>query len=185
MDDVGRPVRVRGLAQWLRGVAPARARGAVTIALVDDVAMRRLNRQFAGKDAATDVLSFPAFAPGDVRRVTRASAGKPARPAEARSAKAARRLDAGPRVPGASAGTPGQQPSLLGDIVIATGVARRQARAAGHAYAQELRVLALHGLLHLLGHDHETDDGRMARLEARLRRRGGVAAGVIERAERA
>ena len=63
----------------------------------------------------------------------------------------------------------------LGDIVIATGVARRQARAAGHPLATEVRCLALHGLLHLLGYDHERDDGQMARLEQRLRRRGGIA----------
>ena len=63
----------------------------------------------------------------------------------------------------------------LGDVVIATGVARRQARAAGHPFGTEIRVLALHGLLHLLGYDHERDDGRMARLEQRLRRRGGIA----------
>ena len=74
----------------------------------------------------------------------------------------------------------------LGDIVIATGVARRQARERGHAYATELRVLALHGLLHLLGHDHEApgDRGRMARAEARLRRRGGLREGLIARAAR-
>ncbi len=184
VDRVGRPVRVRGLAGWLRGVAPVRARGAVAIALVDDAAMRRLNRAYAGKDAATDVLSFPAFALGDVRRVTGASVGKPVWPAGTRRAKAARSVGRNSRVPLASAGTP-TEGRHLGDIVIATGVARRQARVAGHAYAQELRVLALHGLLHLLGYDHETDDGRMARLEARLRRRGGVTAGVIERAERA
>jgi rRNA maturation RNase YbeY len=73
----------------------------------------------------------------------------------------------------------------LGDIVIATGVARRQARAAGHAYATELRVLALHGLLHLLGFDHhgKNDNGRMARLEAHLRRKGGLEAGLIERSK--
>lgn len=70
----------------------------------------------------------------------------------------------------------------LGDIVIASGVARRQARAAGHALTVELKVLALHGLLHLLGYDHEIDDGRMARLERRLRRRHGLPAGLIERA---
>lgn len=71
----------------------------------------------------------------------------------------------------------------LGDIVIATGVARRQAREAGHAYQAELRVLALHGLLHLLGYDHErrADRGRMARAEAGLRRKGGLRAGLIAR----
>ena len=63
----------------------------------------------------------------------------------------------------------------LGDIVVATGVARRQARAAGHPLTTEVRCLALHGLLHLLGYDHERDDGQMARLELRLRRRGGIA----------
>jgi probable rRNA maturation factor len=69
----------------------------------------------------------------------------------------------------------------LGDIVIARGVARRQARAAGHPEATELRVLALHGLLHLLGYDHERDEGEMARLERRLRRKGGLREGLIER----
>jgi probable rRNA maturation factor len=72
----------------------------------------------------------------------------------------------------------------LGDIVIATGVARRQAREAGHSAQTELRVLALHGLLHLLGYDHHDGDGRMARVEARLRRKGGLRAGLIERAAR-
>jgi probable rRNA maturation factor len=80
-------------------------------------------------------------------------------------------------------GTP-RGPVELGDIVIARGVARRQARDAGHSYNTELRVLALHGLLHLLGFDHhdKKDDGRMARVEARLRRKGGLSAGLIERA---
>lgn len=74
--------------------------------------------------------------------------------------------------------------AALGDIVIARGVARRQARAEGHPYQVELRVLALHGLLHLLGYDHHDrrDDGRMARAEARLRRLGGLPGGLIERA---
>jgi probable rRNA maturation factor len=63
---------------------------------------------------------------------------------------------------------------LLGDIVIATGRAARQARAAGLTESQEWRRLALHGLLHLLGYDHERDDGRMRRLERRLQRRGGL-----------
>ena len=85
--------------------------------------------------------------------------------------------DDGPRMPG--------QATHLGDIVIATGVARRQAVRAGHAYGTELKVLALHGLLHLLGYDHETDDGQMRRLEARLRRKGGLVSGLIERETRA
>ncbi len=63
---------------------------------------------------------------------------------------------------------------FLGDIVIATGRAARQARAAHLTEQQEWRRLALHGLLHLLGHDHERDDGRMRRLERRLQRRSGL-----------
>jgi probable rRNA maturation factor len=59
----------------------------------------------------------------------------------------------------------------LGDIVIAIPAAARQARRQSHSLARELRILALHGYLHLLGHDHETDDGRMNRLQRRLVRR--------------
>jgi probable rRNA maturation factor len=69
----------------------------------------------------------------------------------------------------------------LGDIVIATGVAQRQADQVGHPIATELRVLALHGLLHLLGYDHETDEGGMANLEARLRKKAGLKEGLIAR----
>jgi probable rRNA maturation factor len=59
----------------------------------------------------------------------------------------------------------------LGDVVISVPTARRQAAEAGHATERELRVLALHGVLHCLGHDHESDDGEMERLERKLRRR--------------
>jgi probable rRNA maturation factor len=76
---------------------------------------------------------------------------------------------------------PTDEPGQLGDIVIGLGVARQQARAAGHALSTELRVLALHGLLHLLGYDHERDTGEMRRLEQRLRRAGGLREGLIER----
>jgi len=79
----------------------------------------------------------------------------------------------GPRIPA----------RFFGDIVIATATARRQARDAGHSYQAELRVLSLHGLLHLLGYDHENADDarRMRRIETQLRRRGGLRAGLIER----
>lgn len=74
-----------------------------------------------------------------------------------------------------------RRPRFLGDVVIGTGAAARQARAAGHPLGTEYRLLALHGLLHLLGYDHHRDGGRMARLERMLRRRGGLARGLIER----
>jgi probable rRNA maturation factor len=79
---------------------------------------------------------------------------------------------------------PPRGPRALGDLVIARGVAARQAREAGHPLQTELRILALHGLLHLLGYDHDdpADGGRMARAEARLLRTGGVKAGLIRRA---
>ena len=129
-------VRAPGLARWLQSVVPARARGAVTVALVPDRRIHALNRQFRHKDRPTDVLAFPA-----------------------------------------------EEPGHLGDVVIALGVARRQAAAAGHPIGTELRILALHGLLHLLGYDHEQDDGRMKRLERRLRRKGGLREGLIERSQ--
>jgi len=143
-DGQGRPVRAPGLGRWLASVAPARARGALVIALVSDSEIRALNQRYRRKNQPTDVLSFPSD-PRD------------------------------PMPHGAVS---------LGDVVIATGVARRQAEEAGHSYATELKVLALHGLLHLLGYDHHgaDDRGRMKRLEARLRRKGGLGAGLIERA---
>ena len=76
---------------------------------------------------------------------------------------------------------PSAERGYLGDVVIASGVARRQAREAGHSLRTELRVLALHGLLHLLGYDHETDKGEMSRVERRLRAKGGLREGLLER----
>ena len=70
-------------------------------------------------------------------------------------------------------------PRLLGDVVIAKGQAVRQARKIGHGIRVEFRRLALHGLLHLLGYDHEQDDGKMARLEQRLLRKGGISKEVL------
>jgi probable rRNA maturation factor len=70
---------------------------------------------------------------------------------------------------------------FLGDVVIAARVAKKQAKAAGHGLNIEIRILALHGLLHLLGYDHDADDGKMARVEARLRKQAGLPEGLIER----
>ena len=68
-----------------------------------------------------------------------------------------------------------------GNLAIAVGVAARQAREFGHSVRTELRILALHGLLHLLEYDHETDRGEMAEIEERLRRRAGLPTGLIVR----
>lgn len=67
------------------------------------------------------------------------------------------------------------------DILISAETARRQARRLGHSVEAEIKVLALHGALHLLGHDHETDGGRMARLERRWRKRLDLPASLTER----
>jgi len=131
----GLNVATRGLAPWLSRIAPAAAKGDVSVAIVSDRRMRALNRQFRGKDKVTDVLSFPSDERG-----------------------------------------------FMGDIVVASGAAKQQATAAGHSVQTEIRVLALHGLLHLLGYDHEHDDGKMARFEAKLRKKAGLKEGLIERA---
>jgi len=155
-DELGRPLRKPSLARWLQAIAPPRARGDVTLALVSDAAIRRLNRRYARVDHATDVLSF-----GSEERA--AVSCPPPR-----------------RLPG-----PADRLEHLGDIAIATGVASRQAREAGHSLGTELRILALHGLLHLLGYDHTSDRGTMASLEHRLRRKGGLEDGLMDGAGKA
>ncbi|MGO9290450.1 MAG: rRNA maturation RNase YbeY [Polyangia bacterium] len=77
---------------------------------------------------------------------------------------------------------PGPGPHL-GDIAISFPRARAQALAFGHGTEQEIQILMLHGLLHLLGMDHATDGGRMARVEKRWRARLGLPDGLIERAK--
>lgn len=87
----------------------------LTLVLTDDAAIQVLNRDYRGKDKATDVLSFAQLE--------------------------------GETVPVGEA-------LVLGDVVISVDTARRQARALGHSLEVELRRLFVHGLLHLLGHDH-------------------------------
>ena len=145
-----------GLAAFLARVAadtaPGDRRGA-TLRVLSDRRMRELNRRFRGTDAATDVLAFPAESgDGD---------------------------GAGP-VAAAGGDGFGEEP-YLGDLAVSAETAGRQAAARGETLDRELRVLALHGYLHLLGYDHETDRGEMERLERLLRRRHGLAPGAAAR----
>lgn len=72
----------------------------------------------------------------------------------------------------------------LGEMAISVPRAREQAAGHGHSLTEELEILMLHGVLHLLGHDHERDRGSMRRTETRLRRKLGLPCGLIERAGR-
>jgi probable rRNA maturation factor len=150
----------RGLSRWLRRYAPAGATGTVAVALVSDTRMRALNRAFRGVDAPTDVLSFPSGGAAGA-----AGAVWPDGPSRSNAPNA-------------------RSVSHLGDVAIARGVAAGQARREGHPFDVELRILALHGLLHLLGYDHTRDQGAMRRFEERLRRRAGLPPGLIARTPR-
>jgi probable rRNA maturation factor len=77
----------------------------------------------------------------------------------------------------------GEMDSGLGDLAISLARARAQAREFGHSIETEIQILMLHGVLHLLGHDHEADRGQMARLEKRWRAKLGLPAGLIERVQ--
>lgn len=114
-------------AQRLAGIT-----GAVDVLVAGNGRLRELNRRFRGKNAPTDVLSFP-------------------------------------RAEG-------------GDIAISAEIARENAGRYKHSPAAELKILILHGMLHLAGHDHENDDGQMARIEARLRAQLKLPSSLIGRA---
>ena len=122
--------------------------------------MRKLNHAWRGKDRTTDVLSF-SYREGTFTKIR--SRRRPA----TRDCGMSRSLRA------SSAGTP---PELLGDIVISVPVARKQAKAAGHALSGEIERLLVHALAHLLGFDHERGarDARcMTRKEQQLLKRLG------------
>jgi probable rRNA maturation factor len=128
-----RNLRRADLRAFLEDVVGRVARGrGITCLITDDRELRRLNREFRGKNRATDVLSFPS---GDG-----------------------------------------------GEIAISLDRAAAQAAEHGHAIEDEIRILILHGVLHLAGMDHETDTGEMARTETSWRRRLGLPDGLIERA---
>jgi probable rRNA maturation factor len=137
-------VRRRAVERFARKLGTEVAGGrAFDCLITTDSEVRRLNRTFRGRDAATDVLSFPTGPLPDGRGSVRGTG--------------------------------------IGDVAIAVGRARAQARAFGHSLEEEIRILMLHGVLHLMGMDHEADGGRMARAERRWRAALGLPNGLIER----
>ncbi len=142
------------------------------VCIASDATLRRANHQFLGKDYATDVLSFP------VERPPWAAAG----PLAGSRAPRKDRTKAGQGAGCGPGGPPHQADySYLGDILISAQRAQHQAERLGHSVEDELKILLLHGVLHLLGYDHERDHGAMSRLERRWRRQLGLPAGLLER----
>jgi rRNA maturation RNase YbeY len=117
----------------------------MTVCLVSEAAMARLNENFRKKKGPTDVLSFPSIIRRWPVRLRRRSRPANFAPQE-----------------------------YLGDIAISPATARRYAEKQKRKVAKEFRVLILHGVLHLLGYDHETDHGEMNKFEQKLRKRLGL-----------
>jgi probable rRNA maturation factor len=138
------------------------AESQVTVCMVGDAEIAGMNRRFRKKLGPTDVLSFPAMngpelAGGTVDTSRSRKNSHPTKP---------------------TVGHPGVRSATeksLGDIAIAPGVAKRNAGIYGRTLPAELKILILHGVLHLLGYNHETDRGEMERTETKLRRRLGLA----------
>jgi len=138
-------VSVAPLRDFLRTVKKdlGLASSQITVGLVSNTEIARMNKSFRKMPGPTDVLSFPAL-----------NGTKPV------------------AIKNGSAPVPNG--TVLGDIAIAPETARRYARKDGRPLSVELRILILHGVLHLLGYDHEADSGEMSRLENRLRRQYGL-----------
>jgi len=113
------------------------------VCLVDDLAIRRLNQTFRGLDKPTDVLSFPWNEAWGGTTIAQRTRRWPRRCREFAN--------------------------FLGEVVISVETARRNAAEEGHSLLNEIRWLVLHGVLHLLGYDHERDSGEMTSLELDLR----------------
>ena len=121
----------------------------VTVCLVSDAEIAGMNQSFRKKHGPTDVLSFPAV---KLRKPRRSK-----------------------RIANSLAPDSLNSDASLGDIAIAPAVAKRNAKNYGRTLPAELKILILHGVLHLLGFDHEADRGEMDRTEKKLRRRLGLA----------
>lgn len=128
------------------------------VCLVDDSEIRRLNSLYRGREHPTDVLSFPWNAQqGLPRPRSRSERARPRHASRSANERAALEFK-----------------NFLGDIVISVDTAKRNARKEGHSTLNEIRWLILHGVLHLLGYDHESDQGEMAEVELALRTRLGI-----------
>jgi probable rRNA maturation factor len=127
--------------------------GQVTVCLVSDAEIAGMNQSFRKKQGPTDVLSFPT-----------ATLRKPRRSKRLLISLAPNSLPPG-----------SVDNESLGDIAIAPAVAKQNAKDFGRTLSAELKILILHGVLHLLGFDHEADHGEMDRTEKKLRRRLGLA----------
>lgn len=130
--------------------------GSVTIALVTSAEIARWNGVYRHKPRPTDVLSFPAS------------------DSQERSASHVQRHPSKKSFSSTSFKSSWSSTSYLGDIAITPVVARQNARRFGRTFTQEMQILILHGILHLMGYDHETDTGQMDRFEQRLRRELGL-----------
>ncbi len=175
--------RLTALRAYLRRAQSAvDLRGSVSVLLSDDRTLRRLNRDYRGKDKPTDVLSFPAVDFSAAARATKPSQkSEQANTAKRSAATRKSNIRQSSTKPSASAQT-SAAPIHAGDLALSLDTAARQARTLGHTLEIEVRILLLHGLLHLAGYDHETDHGAMAALEEELRRRFRLPVALIARA---
>jgi probable rRNA maturation factor len=141
----------------------------IAICLVSDTQIARMNECFRNKKGPTDVLSFPANTRSAVApRLLKKPGSTALLHPEGQRAAPKPVIQKGVLAPEVTF-------DFLGDIAIAPATARRNARKYKRTLPDELQILILHGVLHLLGYDHETDRGQMTRIENRLRRKLGLA----------
>jgi probable rRNA maturation factor len=142
--DAARWVR---LAERVLEAEGVRGDAELSMLFVDEVSMADLNKRFRGEDGATDVLAFPI---------------------DEDLIETGRSPDSGGPGPGVTPPEPADLPLILGDVVVCPVVALRNAPAHAGTYDDELALLVVHGILHLLGMDH-ADDGEAAIMERRER----------------